>query len=176
MLYIPHIARMREEGTPEAILAFTGKITMMFVAGAMVYWALLLSFSSTAFHLLYGGKYTEVGYLVPLVALESILWSATCGPAIALRGIESPASVFWARSAATFVSVAVGIVVTRFYGLHVGDGSIIWRRAVLRRDSVAPETGWRYRHNSRYFRLCACSVTERCLFNPQEVPFRRNRA
>ena len=148
MLYIPHIARLRQEGTPEAILAFTGKITMMFVAGAMVYWTLLLSFSSTAFHLLYGGKYTEVGYLVPLVALESVLWSATCGPAIALRGIESPSSVFWARSAASFVSIAVGIVVTRSYGIHgalwamaASSGSALCFVVVLLRRKLAGDIG-----------------------------------
>jgi O-antigen/teichoic acid export membrane protein len=148
MLYIPHIARMREEGTPEAILAFTGKISMMFVAGAMVYWALLLSFSSTAFHLLYNGKYTQVGYLVPLVALESILWSATCGPAIALRGIESPSSVFWARSAASFVSIAVGIVITRFYGIHgalwamaASSGAALFFVVVLLRRKLAGDIG-----------------------------------
>jgi hypothetical protein len=81
---------------------------------------------------------------VPLVALESILWSATCGPAIALRGIESPASVFWARSAASFVSIAMGIVVTRFYGIHgalwamaASSGAALFFVVVLLRRKLA---------------------------------------
>lgn len=118
MLFLPNIARIYADEGPQGVLAFTRKITMVFVAGATLYWAVVIPFRTNTFHLLYSGKYMEVSYLVPLVALESVLWCATCGPAIALRGVESPSSVFWARCASTFVSIAVGIAVTLTYGIH----------------------------------------------------------
>jgi len=55
--------------------------------------------------------------LIPLVALETLLWSATFGPAIALRGMESPSSIFYARCVASGVSLAIGIPLTKAYGL-----------------------------------------------------------
>jgi len=55
--------------------------------------------------------------LLPVLALGSIFWSAGYGPAIALRAIESPASIFVAYFATTLISVIVGIPATRFFGL-----------------------------------------------------------
>ena len=52
-----------------------------------------------------------------MLALGSLFWSASYGPAIALRAMESPASVFVAYFATTLISLAVGIPATRFFGL-----------------------------------------------------------
>ena len=87
------------------------------VTGAVIYWALLIGFRRPIFQLLYSGKYTEVAYLLPALALGSIFWSAAYGPAIALRAMEAPSSVFMAYSTAALISLLVGIPVTRAYGL-----------------------------------------------------------
>jgi O-antigen/teichoic acid export membrane protein len=52
-----------------------------------------------------------------VLAFGSIFWSAGYGPAIALRAIESPASIFVAYLSTTAISVIVGIPATRLYGL-----------------------------------------------------------
>ena len=51
------------------------------------------------------------------MALGSILWSAAYGPAIALRAMESPKSVFLAYLVTSLICLAVGIPATRYFGL-----------------------------------------------------------
>jgi O-antigen/teichoic acid export membrane protein len=116
-LFLPYAARVQEEQGRASVGPLTRKITLLYVAGAIAYWALFIPAKGPAFHLLYGGKYLEVSYLIPLVALETLLWSATFGPAIALRGMESPSSIFYARCVASGVSLAIGIPLTKAYGL-----------------------------------------------------------
>ena len=69
------------------------------------------------FHALYGGKYTEVAHFIPYVALGTTLWAAAFGPAILLRAIESPDSIFYARIVASVLSLVVGVPATRAFGL-----------------------------------------------------------
>ena len=87
------------------------------IAGSAFYWLLVVNLKTPIFSLLYSGKYAEVSYLLPAVALGSILWSAAYGPAIALRAMESPKSVFTAYLVTTLVCLAVGIPATRYLGL-----------------------------------------------------------
>jgi len=61
----------------------------------------LIPFKGLVFHVLYGGKYTEVAHFIPYVALGTTLWAAAFGPAILLRAIESPDSIFYARIVAS---------------------------------------------------------------------------
>jgi hypothetical protein len=54
---------------------------------------------------------------LPVVAFGSIVWCAAFGPAICLRAMESPASVFVAFSLATVLSLIIGIPATWAFGL-----------------------------------------------------------
>jgi len=74
------------------------------------------------FHLLYAGKYMDASSLLPLFAAETIVWSAALGPAILLRAMESPRSLFFANGAASVVALVFGIPATRFFGLR----GVIW--------------------------------------------------
>jgi O-antigen/teichoic acid export membrane protein len=49
--------------------------------------------------------------------LETVLWSAAFGPAIVLRAMESPETVFYARCAASVLSLVLGVPLTLRYGL-----------------------------------------------------------
>jgi O-antigen/teichoic acid export membrane protein len=116
-LFLPYAARLHgEEGTAGA-RTLTRRITLLYVGGAILYWLAVIPLKGPVFHLLYRGKYLEVSYLLPYVAAETILWSAAFGPTIVLRGMESPASVFYARCAASVLSLAVGVPLTMIYGL-----------------------------------------------------------
>jgi Na+-driven multidrug efflux pump len=64
----------------------------------------------------------ESAYLIPLFALETTIWSASLGPAILLRAMESPRSLFIANGAASVIAVLVGIPATRYFGLQ----GVIW--------------------------------------------------
>ena len=108
-LLIPYAARVHErEGYPGTnVLAW--RLSLLCAAGAVVYWLPLLVFKGPAFRLLYSGRYTDVAYLLPVVALGSVSWSAYLGFANALRASASPASVFVAVSISSAVALTVGV-------------------------------------------------------------------
>jgi Na+-driven multidrug efflux pump len=64
----------------------------------------------------------DASSLLPLFAAETIVWSAALGPAILLRAMESPRSLFFANGAASVVALVFGIPATRYFGLR----GVIW--------------------------------------------------
>jgi O-antigen/teichoic acid export membrane protein len=116
-LFLPYAARMYDQEGARGVSMITRRLTLLFVVGAGVYWAAMVPLKTQVFHLLYGGKYLEVAYLIPLVALETTLWSAAFGPTIVLRAMEAPQLVFQARLAASALSLLVGVPLTFKYGL-----------------------------------------------------------
>lgn len=122
MLFLPYAARIQSERGRSDASALNRRLAVLFVAGSVAYWAVLIPLKQPLFHFLYGGKYMESAYLIPLFALETTIWSASLGPAILLRAMESPRSLFIANGAASAVAVLVGIPVTKFFGLP----GVIW--------------------------------------------------
>jgi len=117
ILFLPYAARICREKGISMSGPLVRRITALFVIGAVAYWALLIPFKSVVFHVLYGGKYMEVAPLIPYVALGTTMWSAAFGPAILLRAIESPDSIFYARIVASVLSLLVGVPATYVFGL-----------------------------------------------------------
>jgi O-antigen/teichoic acid export membrane protein len=122
ILFLPYAARVcREKGLSSAG-PLVRRITFLFVVGAVAYWAVLIPFKGPVFHLLYGGKYLEVAHFIPYVALGTTMWAAAFGPAILLRAIESPDSIFYARLVASALSLAIGVPATKWFGLW----GVVW--------------------------------------------------
>lgn len=94
-----------------------GKVTLLYASGAIVWGGICVAASSLMFRLLYGGKFLEWRGLVPIVALGAVFQLATYGPAIGLRALQSPASVFAAYGASAAVSLLAGIPAMRIFGL-----------------------------------------------------------
>jgi O-antigen/teichoic acid export membrane protein len=117
MLLLPYAARVHDKEGRSSASVLSMRMTLVSLGGAVVYWALILPFQGPVFHFLYSGRYMEVVHLLPVVAFGSIVWSAAYGPAIALRAMESPASVFIAFSLATGLSLLIGIPATWMFGL-----------------------------------------------------------
>ncbi|MGO9126859.1 MAG: hypothetical protein ACLP6G_18480 [Terriglobales bacterium] len=117
MLFLPYAARVVSQKGKAGVMALTGQMTFLAFGGAIAYWGIVLPFRDPVFHWLYSGKYMEVISLLPLVAFGQVFWSAAYGPAIALRGMQSPDSVFKAFAVATLASLVVGIPLTWFWGL-----------------------------------------------------------
>jgi O-antigen/teichoic acid export membrane protein len=122
ILFLPYAARVCREKGVSSSGPLVRRITMLFVMGSVVYWAVVIPFKSVAFHLLYGGKYMELAPLIPYVALGTTLWSAAFGPAILLRAIESPDSIFYARIVASVLSLVIGVPATWAFGLW----GVVW--------------------------------------------------
>jgi O-antigen/teichoic acid export membrane protein len=117
LLFLPYAARVRAEQGRSGLAILTRNLMLLSLAGAGLYWGLLIEFREPVFGLLYAGKYANISHLVPVLALGSMFWSAGYGPAIALRAIESPHSIFVAYLATTLISVIAGVPATRAFGL-----------------------------------------------------------
>jgi O-antigen/teichoic acid export membrane protein len=122
ILFLPYAARVCRENGLSSSGPLVRRITLLFVAGAVLYWAILIPFKARVFHLLYAGKYMEVAHFIPYVALGTTMWAAAFGPAILLRAIESPDSIFYARLVASALSLAIGVPATKWFGLW----GVVW--------------------------------------------------
>jgi O-antigen/teichoic acid export membrane protein len=107
-LLIPYAARVHEREGYAGTSALAWRISFLCASGAVAYWVPLLFVKGPAFRLLYAGGYTEVAYLLPIVALGSVFWSLFIGVANALRAAASPASVFVATLVSSCISVMIG--------------------------------------------------------------------
>lgn len=117
MLALPYAARVTSEHGKAGAWTLARNLTLLSAGGAMLYWVVIIPLRAPVFHLLYKGRYMEVAYLLPALALGQIFWSATFGPSITLRAMEWPSSVFVALTTATIASLIVGVPLTRAFGL-----------------------------------------------------------
>jgi O-antigen/teichoic acid export membrane protein len=129
-LMLPYSARVLQERGPAGVSVLLKRMTLLCVGCAVPYWVVLLLFQGPAFRVLYSGRYTEVAYLLPVVALASVAGSAFFGPSIVLRSMESPRLIFAAVAVSSCVAVAVGIPLTRAWGLRGAVWSIVLSEAL----------------------------------------------
>lgn len=121
-LMIPYASRVLENRGGAGISVLLRRMTLLCAGCAVPYWIVLLLFQGPAFRMLYSGRYTEVAYLLPVVALASIAGSAFFGPSIVLRSLQSPGLIFAAVSVSSCAAVVVGIPLTRVWGV----GGAVW--------------------------------------------------
>ena len=117
MLVLPYAARIAERNGKAGARVLGTRLTLASIVGAVMYWAVIIPLHKPIFHMLYSGRYLDVAYLLPALALGQVFWSATFGPSLALRAMESPASVFAALGIATLGSLVVGVPATWAFGL-----------------------------------------------------------
>ena len=123
-LLLPYAVRVLErKGTAgaDSLMRWVGLFS---ISSALVYWAVLLLFSGPVFRLLYSGKYQEVIPLLPVAALASISNCAFFGPALVLRAMKSPVTVFTAVCVSVCISLAIGVPATRALGVKGAAWSI----------------------------------------------------
>jgi O-antigen/teichoic acid export membrane protein len=125
-LILPYAARVLQEKGSAGVSVLLRRMTLLCVSCAVPYWVVLLLFQGPAFRMLYSDRYTEVAYLLPVVALASVAGSAFFGPSIVLRSMESPGLIFAAVSVSSGISVAIGIPLIRALGV----GGAVWSIAL----------------------------------------------
>jgi O-antigen/teichoic acid export membrane protein len=116
-VFLPYCARQKASRGNSGIVAAAGRITLLFVIVACGYWAVAVPFRSVIFRIVYGSHFSNITYLLPAVALGSLLWSAAIGVSIALRAMESPKSIFDSFLVASALAVAIGIPATKAFGV-----------------------------------------------------------
>jgi len=151
MLFLPYAARVYGEQGKGAVGAITRRVTMMSLAASAIYWAFVIPFRGPVFHALYAGRYMEVAYLVPAIAIGAVLWSGASGSSIVLRAMGSPASVFAAFIASGIISLAVGIPACRYYGIvgavwgmNLADAGALLMVGILLRRKSSFHSGWQW--------------------------------
>ena len=117
LLFLTYAARVRQERGNTGLVRFITKLTLLYGAGAVVYWALFLPFRGPAVHLLYSGNYGSIVFLTPWLAVDSILQVVINAPRTGLRAMESPKSVMIADSVQTLFTVVLGLPLTWRFGL-----------------------------------------------------------
>jgi O-antigen/teichoic acid export membrane protein len=116
MLLLPYATRAEISTNRRATMRMARLITGLFLAGALAYWALVIPLRDSILALLYARKYTTIAFLVPWLAIESLLLSIENGPAIMLRAMKTPASLFTAKICGTLVTAVFGIAFACVYG------------------------------------------------------------
>ena len=141
-------AHHREGGIAGRIV---GRLTLLYVGGTCLYWAVLLLLRGPIVHHLYGGRYLQAMNLLPWVALGSILRISGTAQTLVLKAMHSPAKAFVAYSSACVVAITVGVPCTRWFGLRGAlfawilssaaalIGAVLMLRRESRRSQIAKE-------------------------------------
>lgn len=125
LLFIPFASRARAERGAESLRKISWNITMLYGAGAVLYWVVIVVFRGSVLHLFYGGHYSQIGRFVPILALSSVFQTCTHGPGIGLRANEMPICVFYAYLVSSVISVGVGVIATSVLGVRGAVGTML---------------------------------------------------
>jgi len=117
LLSLPYASRIHHQEGLEGIRRLAWRLAALYVGGTLLYWAVVLPLGGPITQHLYNGKYSQITGILFWAALASVFRISATTQAIMLRAMQSPASVFWAYSAACAVSLVVGIPLTLAYGL-----------------------------------------------------------
>jgi O-antigen/teichoic acid export membrane protein len=109
-------ARFAEEGRA-GLRDRIRQITLLFVAVASAYYAVLWLFGGTIMAILYAGRYTDFAYLLTLVAAPVIILAASQGSTIAVQAMQFPEEIFFAYTLAGVATIVAGVPLTRYWGL-----------------------------------------------------------
>ena len=117
LLLQPHLAAVYNSGGRKATLASVRNMTLLYGGGALVYGALFIGGHGYLFRVLYGGKFMDSNYLIPLVMMGVVFQVSGYGPAVGLRAIQAPELVFRAYLTAAVVCLLAGLFLTWRFGV-----------------------------------------------------------
>lgn len=118
LLSLPYASHIHHQGGRAGVGRVAWRLTGLYAGGAIAYWALVMLFKEPIVRSLYGGKYLQVAYLLPWVALVSILRIGSVAQTIALKAMRSPSLAFVVYGAASAVALLVGVPAVWVLGLR----------------------------------------------------------
>jgi O-antigen/teichoic acid export membrane protein len=149
MLLVPAVARRRASGGVSVVRSLSYRIAGIYVAVAVSYAALLVPISDWALDQLYAGRYGDYQWMVPVLAMGSILASAASALVIGLNSVERTDAVFLGRAAGAVASLVIGIPLLVFWQLPGAVSAVVMSTCVVfsvvaylhRRILGTPSTG-----------------------------------
>lgn len=125
MLVLPFAARKAEEDGATGVERFSWRVTPLYAAAGAVYWLTFLIFMHPIIRFLYRGNYAHVQYLVPWVAIGSVLRTTTVVQMIGLKAQQLPFLGFVAFALSDAAATIIGIPAVQFFGLEGAIGAYI---------------------------------------------------
>jgi O-antigen/teichoic acid export membrane protein len=118
ILFQPYVSGVFAKGGARSTRAPTATVSILYIAAGAIYTILLVALRHPVFHLLYGGRFLDFAYLVPIAGAGTVLTLGSYGAVMGLRAIQRPSLVFAANCAASVISVVAGILGTWKFGLR----------------------------------------------------------
>lgn len=118
LLALPYAARAYKQNGRAGVERLSWWLTALYAGGTVVYWAVLLGLEHPVMRLLYVGRYHEVEYLIPWIAVASVFRIATVVQMISLKAMQSPLLAFVAFAFSDAVAMLVGIPAIWLLGLQ----------------------------------------------------------
>ena len=115
---VPYAASLYQAKGAASLSIIMWRMAGLFSLAAAGYWSVLIFFHRPIMHLLYGGRYTEVSSLLPLVAAASFPWNIAYVPTIALRAIRSSVSLLGIYAVSSSLAIVIGIPSCRVFGIR----------------------------------------------------------
>jgi O-antigen/teichoic acid export membrane protein len=112
--------------------------------GTLAFTAALASIAPRTEHLLYGGKYAEYAWLIPVLTLVPVAQGAAMGYSMALRAMHRPHFDLIANAIAAPIGVVSAIALMHWWGVAGAAASM-----VLSYATYAIVSAWMYRTTNR---------------------------
>lgn len=117
LLSLPYASRVHHDEGAAGANRLVWRLAGLYGGGTVLYWALIILLQRPLVHYLYHGKYAEVTYLLPWIALGSILRISATAQSVVLRAMQKPALVCVAYSACSVIALLAGVPFTWLFGL-----------------------------------------------------------
>jgi O-antigen/teichoic acid export membrane protein len=118
LFLLPYSSRLYHEKGIAALTDFAWKVTGLFAAAAVAYWAVAILLSRPLIQSLYGARYSEVSSQMPLLAAASFPWNVAVAPMIVLRVLRFSSSIMGIYCACSAVAIVIGIPAAKVFGMR----------------------------------------------------------
>jgi O-antigen/teichoic acid export membrane protein len=145
MLLLPALVQARRFGRTQ-MMQIIRNATIIFTAGAFLYWLLIGFFAEPAMSFLYGSRYAEHASMLWVLGLLPVIAALGMTAGALLRAIERPGWVLRGYAVATTLSLTLGVALVWALGLTgaiivmvltlVANGIILWAYVLLDNKQV----------------------------------------
>jgi O-antigen/teichoic acid export membrane protein len=118
LLSLPYASHVYHRDGSSSVNGLLWRLTLVYAGGAALYWTVLMTIRAPVVHALYGGKYTMILGLLPVVALGSVFRISASAQANVLRAMESPALVCRVYSIVGALALLTGVPLIALYGVE----------------------------------------------------------
>jgi len=117
LLFQPQLSRRASDLGAGATVKPVMRIAALYACGALLWLGIVAAATHRIWQLLYGGHYQDASGLAVLALAGAVFQVAAYAPAVGLRALQSPSTVFAAYSIAAGACLLGGIPATRLWGL-----------------------------------------------------------